>query len=157
MKRAPSDNDLHHNLEPSRFAAEGFLGEDPRAVEEIVAADAAELDRAGVPLACLVDALRQAWRKGREGLGAEVDLGNNRVAVYHESMGRIPSPFHGEGVFEKGEVVVINRTTNDTMALTALGLHLIESHGFFQGIGSRYRLDPLKAIAMVGLQTTAGR
>jgi hypothetical protein len=146
MKESPSNHFLRHNLEPSRFAAEGFLGEDPRPVQEIIAADLATLEHAGVTLEQLVAALREAFGKGRAGLGSEVDLGNHLTAVYHESMGRIPSPFRGEGVFEKGEVVVINGTTHDTLALTALGIELIARHGFFQGIGSPYRIDPRKAI-----------
>jgi len=149
MKRSPSDDSLRRNLDPSRFAGEGFLGDDSRPVEEIIATDTAALERAGISLEQVVSALRDAWVRGRAGLGAEVDLGRNRVAVYHESMGRIPSPFRGEGVFEKGEVVVIDTLTHDTITLTALGIHLIARHGFFQGIGSRYRIDPLAAARLL--------
>jgi hypothetical protein len=151
MKQSPSDASLRRDLEPSRFSAGGFLGRDPRSPEEIVAEDLRTLERAGVTLERLVEALRSAFAAGKAGLGAEVEVGQNRVAIYHESMGRIPSPFRGEGVFEKGEVTVVNRTTNDMLALTALGIHLIDRHAFFQGIGSRYRIDPLRAIAVLGL------
>jgi hypothetical protein len=66
-------------------------------------------------------------------------------------MGRIPSPFQGDGVFEKGDIVVKNAATGEELVLTRLGLALIGKHGFFQGHGSRYRIDPERAAALLGL------
>jgi len=67
-------------------------------------------------------------------------------------MGKIPSPFTGEGVFRKGEVVIKNRTTGDKMVLTPLSIHLIKAHGFFQGKGSGYRIEPDIAAALLKLK-----
>jgi hypothetical protein len=80
----------------------------------------------------------------REAFGGEVDIKDGVTATFHESMGRIPSPFRGEGVFEKGETTVhVNGTPK--LRITRLGLHLIRNHLFFQGEGSPYRIDPIEA------------
>ena len=65
-------------------------------------------------------------------------------------MGRIPSPFQGDGVFEKGDVVLTG-PGGEQIILTALGLSMIEKHDFFQGRGSRYRVDPALAVRLLGL------
>ena len=153
MKETPEDKSLEDRLGASKFSGEGFLGTDHRTVDQIVADDLRTLDRLGVSKAQLVAALRGVFEQAREALGGEVAVRPGITAVAHESMGRIPSPFRGDGVFEKGDVVVA-ASSGEGFILTSLGLALIEKHDFFQGRGSRYRIDPAQAVALLGL---AGR
>lgn len=147
MKTAPGEQENNNRLLASKFFAEGFLGTDPRPVEAIVAEDRLVLNKAGVTEVTVADALATAFDAGKAALGAETGLDGGLTAVYHESMGKIPSPFRGEGLFEKGEVEV-NGPGNTTLFITALGISLIRSHAFFQGRGSRYRIEPSAAIAL---------
>jgi len=62
-------------------------------------------------------------------------------------MGRIPSPFIGDGVFEKGEAELQDESSAQKFYITRLGIHLIEKYGFFQGHGSRYRIEPELVLA----------
>lgn len=150
MKESPQDKSLEQLLGASKFSGEGFLGTDHRPVNEIIADDLRTLDRRGISKDALVESLRSAYALGRAALGLEVKVQPGVTAVAHESMGYIPSPFRGDGVFEKGEVVI--RTTNGTeLILTDLGLALIEKHNFFQGRGARYRIDPARAATIFGL------
>ncbi len=55
-----------------------------------------------------------------------------------------------DGVFEKG-AVVREKETGQQMIITQLGIALIERHHFFQGLGSRYRIDPEVAVRLLGL------
>ena len=150
MKETPQDKSLEERLGASKFSGEGFLGTDHRPVDEIVADDLRTLERLGVPPAKLLAALRNAFEKARAALGGEVEIRPGVTALAHESMGRIPSPFRGDGVFEKGDVV-LSSTDGGQIVLTALGLAMIEKHSFFQGHGSRYRVDPAQAAALLGL------
>lgn len=150
MKETPEDKSLEDRLGASKFSGEGFLGTDHRTVDQIVADDLRTLDRLGVSKAQLVAALRGIFEQARDALGGEVAVRPGITAVAHESMGRIPSPFRGDGVFEKGDVVVA-ASSGEGFILTSLGLALIEKHGFFQGRGSRYRIDPAQAVALLGL------
>ena len=150
MKETPEDKSLEDRLGASKFSGEGFLGTDHRSVDEIVAADLHALAQLGVSKDALLAALRDAFEKARAALGGEVEIRPGVVALAHESMGRIPSPFRGDGVFEKGDVVVAS-AAGESFVLTALGLAMIEKHSFFQGHGSRYRIDPARAAALLGL------
>lgn len=151
MKQTPADRERRKMLESSKFSAEGFLGTDTRSVEEIIAADGRVLEEADVTTGQIAARLRELYEQARDGYGREVQIGESLIAQFHESMGRVPSPFRGDGVFHKGEAVITDSRTNTTLVVTALGIALIEKHGFFQGMGSRYRIDPAAAIGVLGL------
>ncbi|MBD3241329.1 MAG: hypothetical protein GF331_12135 [Chitinivibrionales bacterium] len=151
MKQSPGERNQRHNLEASFFSAGGFLGDDPRPLDEIIAADERALEKAGVSREQLVDALKDIYQRAKEGFGAPIALDEHRSVTFHESMGRIPSPFRGDGVFEKGEAVLTDARTEEHLIITALSIALIEKHGFFQGTGSRYRIDPAQAVRLLGI------
>jgi hypothetical protein len=145
MKRSPEEQRQLERLLPSRFSGPGFLGADKRPLEEIVLADLRECRALGVEPEGLARGLNRALQKARAGLGARVELCPGVTAVYHESRGRVPSPFRGDGTFEKGEAVVTLSDAGKRLKLTALGIHLIARHGFFQGRGAPYRIEPAAA------------
>ena len=151
MKKSPFEKELLRNLGPSKFSAEGFLGEDTRPIDEIISEDLRSLEQTGVSLGHLVEALRQVYLKARQSLGAELEVRPGVTALFHEARGRIPSPFRDGMTFEKGEAVVTDRGSGRRLILTSLGLALIERHGFFQGRGSRYRIDPAEAVKLLDL------
>ncbi len=125
MKQSPQEKAQQERLNASRFSAEGFMGTDRRPVDEIVAAD----------------------RRAREAQGAPLELAPGIEARHYEAMGRMPSPFPGDGVFPKGETR-IEWSDGRCARATALGIALIERHGFFQGRGSPYRIEPEQAAAL---------
>ena len=139
------------NLGRSKFSGEGFLGSDPRPIDEIVSEDLLTLEKHHVSKEKLVDVLMHTYQMAKKALGAEVLIRPGFTLAFHESMGRIPSPFPGDGVFEKGEAVVKDVQCGRSMVITRLGIHLIEKHSFFQGIGSYYRIDPETAIKIFRL------
>lgn len=152
MKESPSDKELRERLGPSKFSGEGFLGNDTRPVIEIISSDLAILETSGITAEQIAELLTEIYDKAVKGFGAEVEVLPGIEAIYNESMGKIPSPFTGEGVFRKGEVVIKNKITGDKMILTPLSIHLIKEHSFFQGKGSRYRIEPEKAAALFELK-----
>jgi hypothetical protein len=153
MKQSPFEKDLTLNLNPSKFSAQGFLGTDTRPVDEIVNEDMAVLERHRVSKEMLVQALSEVYEMAQKVFGAEVLIRTGVTAVFHESMGRVPSPFQGDGVFEKGEVVLKDLQGGEGIIITRLGIHLIEKHGFFQGKGSPYRIDPAAAMSLLQLES----
>jgi hypothetical protein len=151
MKQSPPEKELMRNLGPSKFSAEGFLGSDSRPVDEIVSEDLLSLEKNQVAKETLVEALTNAYETAKEAFGAEVDIRPGVTGVFYESMGRIPSPFQADGVFEKGEAVVKDEEGGHAIVITSLGIHLIKKYGFFQGKGSRYRIDPDRAVKIFRL------
>ena len=149
MKVSPQDKKFITRLKSSKFSAEGFLGDDKRPVDEIISDDLLTIQRLGISVEEIADILKQIYKKARSNLGASIEIREGVTATFYESMGRIPSPFIGDGVFEKGEAVVTDQATGKTMIITQLGINLIEKHRFFQGRGSRYRTDPEDIAALL--------
>ncbi len=147
MKLSPQDQALQERLQASRFSGAGFMGSDNRPLEDILASDAATLRHLGVTASGLAERLRAVDARARAALGASVILAPGLTARHFEAMGRIPSPFRGEGVFPKGETR-IEWADGRCLRVTPLGIALIERHGFFQGQGSPYRIHPEWAAAI---------
>jgi hypothetical protein len=139
------------NFESSKFSGSGFLGSDPRPVDEIVADDTRDLEQAGISRHDLVAALEAAYKKSRDALGAIVEVAPGVQAEFFESRGRLPCPFRGCGVFEKGEAALSAADSHKSFFITSLGIHLIAAHGFFQGKGSRFRIELVEAVKLLGV------
>ena len=144
MKQSPADAKVLERMAPGVLCRDGFLGGDARSPGEIIAADAAAIEDLGLTHGRVADRLKGILDAAMSRQGAPVAAGEGLTAVYRESMGRIPSPWPGEGVFPKGEVE-LTWTPPDgparTLRFTPLSVHLIRRHGFYQGCGSRYRLE----------------
>ncbi|MFP4243258.1 MAG: hypothetical protein ACLFQB_15385 [Chitinispirillaceae bacterium] len=138
-------------LGPSKFSADGFLGTDGRKPEEIIADDLSTLQDMGIRRESLTGALREIYSKAESALGNPVRISPRLKAEHFESRGKIPSPFDREGLFPKGEVELSDEKTGRTVIFTPLSIYLVEKHGFFQGKGSRYRLEPEEVADMLEL------
>jgi hypothetical protein len=148
MKQTPSERDAARLFEPSKFSGDGFLGTDTRPVEQIIAADRAAVDALGTTCEAIAEQLAAVYDLAERALGDPVDLRNGMVATHFESRGKSPSPFRGDGLFPKGEVVISGGPSNKRLRLTRLGISMIRNHGFFQGRGSPYRIEPEDAAGL---------
>jgi len=152
MKRTPEDEKIIERMSPGVLTREGFLGDDRRSLQEILDADRAAVEAMGLTHAEIADALDVACRAAMSGLGSPVHLpGPNRVAEYHEAMGYIASPWPEGRTFPKGEIVLADPAGGESVVFTPLSVHLIREHGFYQGRGSPYRLEPAKLARLLGL------
>ncbi len=142
MKESPDEKRIRGRMTPGVLSHEGFLGADPRRVSEIIEADAAAAERLGTSLAELAARLEAILDAAVAALGTPAPVGDRLTATWHEAMGRIPCPFGRCGTFPKGEIEVADLTSGQTLRFTPLSVHLIAEHGFCQGRGSPYRLEP---------------
>ena len=150
MKRSPELQQVAARMAPGALTRDGFLGTDPRRIEEILDTDNSTVSGLGTTHEAIADALADIMQRAKAELGRPVPIGEHVTAVHQEAMGRMPSPWPGEGVFEKGEVDLTD-ATGDTLRITALGVDLIAAHGFYQGRGSRYRIEPAQVCRMLGI------
>jgi len=127
---------MHYTPDGTR---DGFLGDDKRPLAEILEADNTAVERLGLTHQKLADRLA---RQAMAAPGATVHPGEHLTAVYRESMGRIPCPWIGCGVFAKGEVELVDTQTKQKVLFSPLSVHLIARHGFYQGHGARYHIEP---------------
>ncbi|MHC4179572.1 MAG: hypothetical protein ACYSWU_18835 [Planctomycetota bacterium] len=147
MKQIPYDQHVLERMAPGALCAEGFLGDDHRDLSEILAEDDSAAVAAGASHEQLAAMLDDWMHRAIAELGRPVKLSSDITATWHEGMGRIPSPWPGEGVYPKGELELTNARTGRTQFITPLSVHLIATHGFYQGRGSRYRIEPTELIA----------
>ncbi|MBN2449762.1 MAG: hypothetical protein JXR77_05195 [Lentisphaeria bacterium] len=150
MKRNPALQSSRERMAPGRLSRGGFLGDDERPLDEIVAADGAELAALGVTAAEIAELLESFHRAADEALETPRELCGGRIVVQEtEVMGRIPCPFACGFRTHKANILV--RSGDRTWVVTPMHAHLIGRHGFFQGRGSAFRVEPADLAALVRL------
>ena len=150
MKTNPMEQDVRQRMEPGILSRDGFLGSDTRPLHDIVADDAALLVSAEVSTAEAGNLLQKLFVAAEAAQETEVILGNGKVRVrLREGMGQIPCPFACATLARKGELEI--SFAGSKLILTPLSIHLIQQHGFFQGRGSTYRVEPAVVAALVRL------
>lgn len=56
--------------------------------------------------------------------------------------GKLPSPFGGPGMYDKVNTTVVNKRLGREVTFTDLHIHFVRDHGFYEGKGSLFRLEP---------------
>jgi hypothetical protein len=151
MKLTPQEQAVVARMAPGVLSREGFLGPDARSLSEIIQADRAALEAMGLTPQRLAERMEDVLRAAMAAMGGEVPAGPGWTARFAEAMGRIACPWGGCGVFAKGEAELIQVAGVAVMRVTPLSVHLVREHAFFQGRGSRYRLEPALLAKALGL------
>ena len=141
MKENPAEKQRDKTFGEGRYTLDGFLGEDPRQLSEIIAEDQAELSRLGVSCESLARAMRKITRAGMAGLGDPVSYDGLEVTV-EEWRGWLGCPFQDAKKAAKRITTVKKSGCAEEISWTDLNIHLIEAHCFFQGKGSPRRIEP---------------
>lgn len=142
MKTNPHIQHIVARMTPGILSRGGFLGTDFRPLEEILEADAATVAGLGSSHQELSQKLENIFLATRAALGTKVLISERLNAVYREAMGRISCPWGHCGNFAKGYIEILDTQSGLRIMFTALNVHMIRAHGFYQGLGSRYRLEP---------------
>jgi hypothetical protein len=149
MKLPPDEQKTIERMAPGVYSREGFLGDDTRRLSVIIDTDHSALEQLDVTPADLADAMQAILDQAAAVYGTPVQIAEGLTAVFREAMGRIPCPF-GDGIYPKGEVELMT-TDGTVMRFTPLSVHMIREHSFFQGRGSRYRIEPEAITRLLGL------
>lgn len=149
MKENPVMHKIMENMKPGVISLHGFLGTDKRDIEQIVDHDAAELEQLGVTAEEIASALEQIRDRALEGLGEYISLKNGYSARADSIRGKLPCPFEHKGLYRKTIVSLRGPDIDGELLFTDLGIHLIKEHGFFQGKGSPFRIEPDKIAGII--------
>lgn len=141
MKQPPQLAQAQARMRPGIIAQEGFLGDDPRPLAEIIDEDEAAVRRLGVTHAAIAARMRALRVAGAAGLGNAVAVPPHFEVTVESFRGRLRCPF-GDAAAPKTNVAVVNRALGREIVFSDLAIHLIAAHGFYNGRGSPYRLDP---------------
>lgn len=142
MKPTGKELKIMQRMQPGVQTLNGFLGDDTRPLNEIIQDDTIVLDRLGrtkEEVAKRMEKLTQAsWDSYLEGILVEGKY-QVQTEVYR---GRMPCPFGHPGIYRKAVTTLTNQGNGITVVWTSLSMHMIGAHGFFEGRGSAYRLEP---------------
>ncbi|MBI9021099.1 MAG: hypothetical protein JEZ10_07585 [Verrucomicrobia bacterium] len=154
MKENPAEQPIRDRLEPGALSVDGFLGTDKRPIADIIAADTGTVEAEGFTVEQLGDFLEKLHVTADEGWESRVPMYDGKISVRSdETLGQIPCPFACGAHCHKAEIAVKDPDGNDLLRFTPLDAHLIAAHGFFEGKGAHYRIEPKTLIALYRLCT----
>lgn len=144
MKQSPELDIIQENMMPGTLSAHGFLGNDSRNLTDILLADAKTLEQAGITKEALADKMQMLTDLGAEGFGRPTTVDERFDVEVEGYKGKLPCPFQDNVNVEKRQTLVKRLDTGVIIRWTDLSIHMIREHGFFEGHGSIYRLDPVE-------------
>jgi hypothetical protein len=136
------------NFQPGALTRDGFLGKDERAIQDIVREDETALVRLGANREAVADFLQSLIDQGKKGLEGRVVCGNWTVQI-HWARGLLPCPFGEPKLHPKITAVAFEKSSGRTLRFSQLTVHLIREHGFFEGRGSAFRVEPEQAVELM--------
>lgn len=141
MKMTPEFKKAQENMAPGVITADGFLGTDTRSLSTILDEDSQSLRHLELDAAEVVARLRYFMTEGRKGLGEPVTVDEQWLVKTDEARGHLACPWE-DGICRKINVTVERKDTGEKLFYTDLSIHLLEAHGFLEGRGSFFRLEP---------------
>jgi hypothetical protein len=142
MKKSPQEKKLENMLKSSKFSSSGFMGTDRRNLWEIIEEDAAQVARSGKTMEELASRMQYITNAGVEGLGEWVEIDPKLRVMVDDNRGVVPCPWPHHARCLKRITTVNNSETGTSLRWSELNIHLIKEHGFFEGIGSPFRIEP---------------
>ena len=142
MKKPNSLDALEQALRDNVADRAGFLGRDTRGLAAILQDDDEVIRRRGLTHARISQRLMALRQAGWEGLGDPISVPPHFEARVDAARGTLPCPFGDQGSFAKVNTTVHNLESGKEITFTDLNIHLIAAHGFYEGRGAQFRLDP---------------
>ena len=146
MKKNNSPEALEQALRQAGAAREVFLGQDERGLAAILLADDQAVRRRGLTHARIARRLLALRQAGWEGLGEPVSVPPHFEVRVDAARGTLPCPFGDQGSLAKVNTTVHNLRSGKQITFTDLNIHLVAAHGFYEGQGAKFRLDPEQLI-----------
>jgi hypothetical protein len=142
MKQTVQMKMAQERMKPGIITRDGFLGNDARNLIDILVEDDAAVKRMSVNHQSIAARMIELREAGMRGLGDYISVEPHFEVRVDSVRGRLPCPFGDPGVFPKTNIFVRNIEKKREITYTDMHIHMIGSHGFYEGKGSLFRLDP---------------
>jgi len=133
------------------LAAHQFLGSDLRSLADIILHDRLLLEPLGLTNEDLAERMRYFTEQATESQVPQVVDGKFEVER-EEHKGSILCPFADNFQASKSIIRVRNLETDKSVVWSDLNIHLIEEHGFYEGYGAPFRIDPVEYAQVLEVQ-----
>ena len=142
MKQTIQMTRIQERMAAGIIVRDGFLGEDRRNLVDILIQDDGEVQRLGLSHRAIADRMIELRDAGMAGLGEFIDVQPHFEVRVDSVRGKLPCPFGDPGIFQKTNTTVKNLKVAREITYTDLHIHMVGSHGFYEGKGSPFRLEP---------------
>ena len=150
MKQSPQEKKLEAMLRSTKLVAGGFMGTDTRHPIEIIEHDIVELEDLGVTAGEIAQRMRELTELAKPRLGNWIDYAFDKLRVKSEDYkGSLVCPWPHPGRFDKRITTAERLDTGQQLSWTDLNIHMIEAHGFFEGCGAFFRIEPAEAVQIL--------
>jgi len=153
VKQDPRLDIVEKYMMPGEISRIGFLGNDNRKLVDILLDDGQAVTSLGLNHRFLADKMEAVMEKARESFGNPVLIDGFLEVTAEDSRGTIACPFRHMGMYPKVNVQAVNIKTGESIHWTALNVHMIREHGFYEGKGSPFRVEPLDLIRILEIST----
>ena len=136
-------------MAPGVLTLDGFLGSDERPLVDIIIDDEADVQRLDVTHEVIAARMLELRDAGAGGLGEFITVEPEILVQVYSVRGKLPCPFEDPGLHSKTTTTVINRKLNKEVSFSDLHIHLIGEHGFYEGKGFPFRLDPATLVKVL--------
>jgi len=142
MKQTVQMRMIQEKMKPGVITRDGFLGAEKRNLIDILIEDDETVKRMNLTHQIIANRMIELRDAGMQGLGDFISVEPHFEVRVDSVRGKLPCPFGDPGIFPKTNITVQNLKKNREILYTDLNIHLIYSHGFYEGKGSPFRLDP---------------
>lgn len=149
MKQDPRLDVVEKSMRPGEISSTGFLGSDTRKLVDILLEDGQTVTGMNLSHKSLADRMEDLMNQAKEGFGSPVCIDGFLEVTVEDSRGTIACPFRHIGMYPKFNVLAVNKKTGESIRWTALNIHMIREHGFYEGKGSPFRVEPLDLIRIL--------
>ncbi len=119
-----------------------FMRGEIRTLRQLLDDDRALVYGLDLDLDSITRLLEKLYLEGSKGFGDQVLVEGKYHVSVREDRGKIPCPWGDRFFSPKATVFAENMRNGRKIKYSVLGLHMIRRHGFFQGVGSPFRIDP---------------
>lgn len=152
MKQTPKMQEIQDRMKPGVLTLHGFLGNDSRNLVDILVEDEGQVRRLGLNHRIIAQRMRELRDAGLKGLGYFLSVSPHFEVKVDTVRGKLPCPFHHPGMYSKTNTTVRNLKEDSEIVFTDLNIHMIENHGFYEGKGALFRMDPSELVRILGLE-----
>lgn len=154
MKQTPEYQAIQQQMAPGVITLDGFLGTDTRNLIDIIRADEVRVHALNVTHEAIAERMQYFRDAGLDGLGEFLKVDGTFEVRVDSVRGKLPSPFGGRGMYEKVNTTVRNLTNEREVTYTDLHIHFVRDHGFYEGLGSPFRLEPADLVAALDVPSS---
>ncbi|MEN8906688.1 MAG: hypothetical protein ABF289_12095 [Clostridiales bacterium] len=146
MKQSPKLSKIQDKMRVGELTSEGYLGKDDRSLTDIISDDYKTVKSLGISHNEIARKMQLLTDAGKLTPEYPVVLFNRYRIQVNEYMGFMPCPFSDGIRIDKRNTMVTDEMTEKSMYWTDMNIHLIEAHGFYEGVGARYRIEPIDIV-----------